>query len=87
MNLLYIKENSYIRFGYDCYDTDKKIAEKYGIIARQTHDESHEKFFGRIRIFPNQNEYVYNEALYICINSDCYNENEYIRNVAIARIK
>lgn len=42
--LLYIKENPYIRFGYDYSETDNRIANEYGIIDRQTNGETRDEF-------------------------------------------
>ena len=70
-NLMYIKENPYIRFGYDYSEIDNEIADKYGIIGRQANDETRDEFFERIGARPEQNEYGYNENLDFKINTSC----------------
>ena len=58
-NLIYIKENPYIRFGYGYSETDNEIADKYGIIDRQANGETRDEFFERIGASSEQNEYGY----------------------------
>ena len=58
-NLIYIKENPYIRFGYGYSEIDNEIADKYGIIDRQANGETRDEFFERIGASPEQNEYGY----------------------------
>ena len=69
-NLIYIKENPYIRFGYGYSETDNEIADKYGIIDRQANGETRDEFFKRIGICPNENKYGYRENFDLAINSD-----------------
>lgn len=70
MRLIFIRENPYIRFGYDCNDIDNKIAESYGIVAKQFSDETRDEFFDRVCVFPNENEYGYNEDFDLDIDGD-----------------
>ena len=69
-NLLCIKENPYIRFGYIYSEIDNRIADKYGIIDRKANSETRDEFFKRIGVCPNENEYGYRENFDLAINSD-----------------
>ena len=70
MRLIFIRENPYIRFGYDCNDIDNEIVESYGIVAKQFSDETRDEFFDRVCVFPNENEYGYNEDFDLDIDGD-----------------